>query len=234
VAGARGAGALTRRHGEAAPSRKPVPRPLLIGLTGPIGCGKTTVSRLLAGHGATVIDADALVREVTAPGQPGHDAVLERFGPAFRGADGSLDRAALARHVFDDPSALAELERVVHPLVRPLILSAIDAARGSGAGVVAIEAIKLVEGGYAALCDEVWLVTCPEAEQLARLVGRGLSPADARQRARAQAGLTERLARTATRIIDTAGPLEATERRVEQALADAVGRRSQADEVATE
>ena len=195
--------------------------PLLIGLTGPIGCGKSTVAGWLAEGGAVVVDADALAREVTAPGQPGHDAVLVRFGNAFRRADGTLDRAALGRHVFADPAALAELERIVHPLVRPRILAAIDAARISGAPVVVIEAIKLVEAGYTAICDEVWLITCPTAEQQRRLVARGLSPDDARQRALVQAGMTERLAAAASRVIDTAGSPAAARRRIDRALAAA-------------
>ena len=107
--------------------------------------------------------------------------------------------------MFSDPAALAELERIVHPLVRPRILAAIEAGRRSGAPVVVVEAIKLIEAGYGPICDEVWLITCPAAEQQQRLIGRGLAAADARQRARPRPGMSERLARTATRIIDTAG-----------------------------
>jgi dephospho-CoA kinase len=201
--------------------------PLLIGLTGPIGCGKSTAAGWLASHDGVLVDADALVREVTAPGQPGHDAVVARFGDGFRRPDGTLDRAALGRHVFSDPVALGDLERIVHPLVRPRILAAIEAARGSGASMVVIEAIKLVEAGYATMCDEVWLITCPPDDQLQRLMARGLSSGDARQRAGAQAGLSERLARTATRIIDTAGSTDAARGRIEQALADAIRRRDE-------
>jgi dephospho-CoA kinase len=199
--------------------------PLLIGLTGPIGCGKSTVARWITEPDGAVVDADALARDVTAPGQPGHDAVLRQFGERFRRPDGTLDRAALGRHVFGDPAALRELERIVHPLVRPRILAAIEEARSSGAAVIAIEAIKLVEAGYTTLCDEVWLITCPGDDQRERLVGRGMTPADARQRAQAQAGLSERLGRTATRILDTAGSPEAARALVEQALRDALARR---------
>jgi dephospho-CoA kinase len=185
------------------------------------------VARWLAGRNGVAVDADVLAREVTAPGEPGHDAVLARFADV-RAADGTLDRAALGRRVFSDPSALADLERIVHPLVRPRILEAISAARASGATVIAIEAIKLVESGYGAMCDEVWLITCPAQDQIERLIARGLAPQDARQRARAQAGMTERLGRAATRIIDTAGSAEETHRRIEQALFDALARRSRA------
>ncbi len=199
--------------------------PLLIGLTGPIGCGKSTVARWITETGGIVVDADVIARAVTAPGQPGHDAVLARFGESFRGPDGNLDRAALGRVVFADAAALADLERIVHPLVRPRILAAIEAERASGAPVVAVEAIRLIEGGYAAACDEVWLVTCLAAEQEERLVDRGFSRPDARQRALAQAGMTERLAPLATRIIDTSGPAADVRRRVVRLLADARARR---------
>ena len=202
--------------------------PLLIGLTGPIGCGKSTVAQWLSDGGAVVVDADAVARDATAPGRPGHDAVLARFGDAFRREDGTLDRAALGRHVFADPAALVELERIVHPLVRPRILAAIEAARTSGTPVLVIEAIKLVEAGYAAMCDEVWLITCPPSDQHSRLVARGLTPDDARQRAMAQAGMAERLAGVASRVIDTSGSEALARRRVRRALAAARARRDAA------
>jgi len=179
------------------------PRTIRIGLTGPIGCGKSTVARWLAEQGAVVIDADDLAREVTAPGQPAHDAVIARFGDPVRGPDGALDRAALARFVFADSAALAELEAIVHPAVRPAILAAIAAADQSAAPAVVIEAIKLVEGGLAELCDEVWLVTCDARAQRDRLLARGADPEDADRRVAAQRGLTERLRSDATRILDT-------------------------------
>jgi dephospho-CoA kinase len=186
------------------------PRTVRIGLTGPIGCGKSTVAGWLATHGAVVVDADVIARDVTAPGQPAHDAVLARFGDPVRGADGTLDRAALARIVFADPSQLAALEAIVHPAVRPAILAAIEAAEEAAAPAVAIEAIKLVEGGLAELCHEVWLVTCEDRVQRERLLARGADAADADQRIAAQGGLTERLRPAATRVIDTSGPLADT------------------------
>jgi dephospho-CoA kinase len=202
--------------------------PLLIGLVGPIGCGKSTVAGWLAERGGRVIDADAVAREVTAPGQPGHEAILQRFGDAFRRPDGTLDRGALGRHVFADPAALAELERIVHPLVRPRILAALADARTADVPVVALEAIKLVEAGYAAMCDEVWLIACPPEDQQRRLVARGLSAHDAAQRAAAQAGMAETLARVATRVLDTHGSLAEVHARVDAALDDALARRRDA------
>ena len=153
-----------------------------IGLTGPIGCGKSTVASWLGERaGVVVIDADQVARDVLEPGQPALVAVIARFGSGLVGPGGSLDRAALGRIVFADPAALRDLE-----------------------------AIKLVEGGLAALCDEVWLVTCDPAVQRERVVGRGTEPADAERRIAAQGDLTERLRPAATRAIDTSGTLADT------------------------
>jgi dephospho-CoA kinase len=179
---------------------------VVIGVTGPIGCGKSTVAGWLAARGAAVVDADEVAREVTAPGQPAHDAVLARFGDPVRAVDGTLDRAALARLVFSDPAALADLEAIVHPAVRPQILAVAEAAEAAGVPAVVIEAIKLVEGGLAELCDEVWLVTCDARVQRERLLARGASPDDADRRIDAQRGLVERLRPASTRVLDTTGP----------------------------
>ncbi len=208
--------------GRLAQARTSTGRSLRIGVTGPIGCGKSQVVRWLAELGVAVVDADAISRSVTSPGHPAHDVILRRFGAAVAGADGTLDRAALARIVFADPAALAELESIVHPAVRPRILEAIDTAERDGAPAVAVEAIKLVEGGLAALCDEVWLVLCNPVVQLERLAARGTSRADAEQRIAAQAGLAERLRPVATRVLDTSGELAATRALVTEALARAI------------
>jgi dephospho-CoA kinase len=153
-----------------------------IGLTGPIGCGKTTVAHWLGEEpGVVVIDADEEARAVLAPGTPELAAVYARFGGSLRGANGALDRAALGRVVFADPVALRDLEAIVHPAVRPRILSAIRRADEAGATAVTIEAIKLVEGGLAEVCDEVWLVTCDADSQAARLVNAVSSRATRRR-----------------------------------------------------
>ena len=201
----------------------PTRRTVRVGITGPIGCGKSQVLRWLAEAGAVVVDADQVARDVTAPGEPAHDAVIRRFGPLVTGPDGTLDRAALARLVFADAEALADLEAIVHPAVRPRILRAIAGAESAGAPLVAIEAIKLVEGGLAALCDEVWLVTCDAAAQRERLLARGTAPDDADRRIAAQAGLAARLAPSATRIVDTSGTAEAARAAVESLLRVALG-----------
>src|SRR5207245_1393765 len=171
--------------------RLPTRRSIRIGLTGPIGCGKPTVAGWLAARGAAVVDADAIAREVTNPGEPTLDAVWARFGLSVRRPDGTLDRAALGRIVFSDPSALGDLEAIIHPAVRPRIELAVGEAEGSGSRVVVIEAIKLVEAGYAAQCDEVWLVLCDPANQRERLLGRG-APEQRRRRWRRESPRPER------------------------------------------
>ncbi len=198
---------------------------VIIGITGPIGCGKSTVARWLGERpGVVVIDADHEARLVLAPGTPEVEAVYARFGGSLRRSNGELDRAALGRIVFDDPAALDALESIVHPAVRPRILAAIDGAGKGAADAVIIEAIKLVEGGLAELCDEVWLVTCDPASQLERLVGRGSDTADASRRISTQGDLVERLRPAATWVVDTSGTAEATRRTVRERLEAAISR----------
>jgi len=196
----------------------------LIGLIGPIGCGKSTVAGWLAARGAAVIDADALTREIMAPGTPVADAIVARFGGEFRRPDGSLDRAALGRLVFADPVRLAELESIVHPAVAGLLEASIRAADSRGPAAIVLEAIKLVEAGHAPWCDEVWLVICDPETQLVRLTGRGMDEPDARQRIAAQAASLALWRAAATRTIRTDGPRDAVERAVEAALQEAVAR----------
>ncbi len=197
-----------------------------IGITGPIGCGKSTVVSWLGEAGAVVIDADRVARLVTGPGWPAVAEIASTFGGALLREDGSLDRVALGRIVFSDPAALAVLEAIVHPAVRPVILEELAAAEKAGAPAVVVEAIKLVEGGLAELCDEVWLIVCAEDVQLARLETRlsaaGGDPADAAARIDAQSGLIARLAPLARRILDTSGDAVSTRAEIEQVYAEAL------------
>ncbi len=195
--------------------------PLRLGLTGPIGCGKSTILGLLAAQGALVIDADQVAREVTLPGSPAAAAIVAAFGTGVAGPDGGLDRAALGAIVFGDAGQLRRLEAITHPVIRERILAAIRDAEAAGVPIVALEAIRLVEAGYPALLDEVWLVNCDPAAQRRRLAQRGLSEADASARIAAQAGLEARVRPVASRVLDTSGSMAETEARVGAALAAA-------------
>ncbi len=200
----------------------------LIGLIGPIGSGKSTVAGWLADRGAAVLDADRLTRDLMAPGAPLTEAVIARFGGEYRGSDGSLDRTALGRLVFADQDLLADLEAIVHPAVVRLMPDAIRAADATRPVAIVLEAIKLVEGGSAPWCDEIWLVVCDPEAQLARLVGRGMSVADARQRIDAQETSLPLWRSAATRVLNTDGSLEESERAVDAALRETVAGRGRA------
>jgi dephospho-CoA kinase len=209
--------------GSAAVDAVPGPdRPFLIGLTGPIGCGKSTVARMLGRLGGYVIDADALARDATAPGAPALPAIRARFGAGLVDAAGVLDRAALARIVFSDPAALADLEAIVHPEVRRRVVAALEGPEAAAAPFVVLEAIKLVEGGLAASCDEVWLVTCGGGTQRERLAGRGMTAEDIERRLAVQGDLAHRLAPASHRMLATDASMEETRSLVEDALAEAL------------
>lgn len=201
-------------------------QPFVIGLTGPIGCGKSTVASWLGELGGAVIDADALARDVTAPGQPALNAIRDRFGDGVFESSGALDRGALGAIVFADTAALRDLEAIVHPGVRTLVDERFERAARAGDRFVVVEAIKLVEGGLAERCDEVWLVECSERVQRERLAARGMEAADVERRLAAQGSdLAERLARYASRRLDTDGTREDVRESVEDALADVLAPR---------
>ena len=206
----------------------PVARPLLIGLTGPIGCGKSNVGRVLGELGGTVIDADQLAHQTTAAGGPALDEVRARFGERVFDKHGAVDRRALGEVVFRDHEALAELERIIHPHVRRLFDAALTKVADEHVPFVALEAIKLVEGGLAARCDEVWLIECAPATQRARLAKRGASADDVERRIATQGpDLARHLAellgdRPGVRHISTEGSFAQTRALIEDALADAL------------
>lgn len=170
------------------------PHVVVIGLTGGIGSGKSTVAAMLAERGAAVVDADDVAHEVIEPGAPAHRAVVERFGSAVVGCDGRVDRGALAGVVFADDAARADLEAIVHPAVSRAMGDRIAEAGKTHEVVVAVVPL-LVEAGWD-LGDVVLVVDCPEDVALRRLVDqRGMDPADARRRLAAQASREQRLAR---------------------------------------
>ena len=205
-------------------------RPVLIGVTGPIGCGKSTVAAILGEIGGTIIDADDLAREATAAGSPTLPGIRARFGDGVFDAAGDLDRSALAAVVFADADALADLERIVHPRVRELVEQGLDRAARDQVPFAVIEAIKLVEGGLADRCDEVWIVDCSRTTQRERLAGRGARPDDIDRRLATQGDdLAARLAaqldgRVPVRRLSTEGTPAETRDLVENALADALDR----------
>jgi len=188
--------------------------PMLIGLTGNIGTGKSTVAGMLAGLGAEVIDADEVAHEVMRAGTPVHAAVVETFGPDVLSPDGEIDRKRLGSLVFADSEALARLESILHPAIIETIQRRIQAA---SANVVVLEAIKLIEAGLADVCDAVWVTTCPPRQQVHRImVERGLSRAEAELRVRAQSPQEEKIAR-ADVVIDNSGSLSQARSQVQAA-----------------
>ncbi len=179
---------------------------ILVGLTGGIGSGKSTVSTLLAQRGAVVVDADQVVRDVQQPGSPVLAAMAERFGPQVIAADGSLDRAAVAAVVFTDPDALADLNKIVHPAVGAEMNRRVLAERTTD-HVVVMDIPLLTENPREGLQAVIVIDVDPEV-QVRRLVqGRGFDEADARARIAKQATREQRLA-TATHVIDNSGAPE--------------------------
>lgn len=178
---------------------------LIVGLTGGIGSGKSTVSELLVQRGATLIDADAITRELQAPGRPVLAAIVERFGDGVLAEDGSLDRKALADLVFPDPEALAALNAIVHPEVGREIAERLEAARAGG-GIVVLDIPLLVESGRDDLAATV-VVDVEPTVAVERLVQhRGIDREDALARQSRQAGREERLAR-ADWVVENDGDL---------------------------
>lgn len=190
---------------------------LLVGLTGGIGSGKSEVARRLAALGAVLIDADVLARDVVAVGTPGLAEVMAAFGPAVVGADGSLDRDALAARVFGDPEALAQLNAIVHPLVGARTAELVAAAVQADPNAIVVNDVPLlVEAGLASRYGAVVVVAATPETQLRRLVEqRGMSEADARARIAAQAPLEDKLA-VADYVVRNDGDLDALDTQVRE------------------
>lgn len=181
---------------------------LVLGLTGNIACGKSTVLRMLAELGADTVDADHLVHRALAPGGGAYPDVAARWGADVMTEQGEIDRSKLGRLVFADPDQLRELEGMVHPHVHAEILQRIQSATRP----LVVDALKLVENGLFRHCDEVWVVTCTPEQQLERLMRRNnLSKEDALLRVRAQPPLNEKL-----RVADVIIPNDGTEERTQQ------------------
>ncbi|SPT63480.1 dephospho-CoA kinase [Actinomadura madurae] len=196
---------------------------LKVGLTGGIGSGKSEVSARLERHGALVIDADKIAREVVEPGTPGLAAVVAEFGEEVLLPSGALDREKVGKIVFTDPERLAALNAIVHPLVGERMRQLMEAAPEDA--VVVYDVPLLTENGLADMYDEVVVVDAPEETQLDRLVARrGMTEEDARARMANQATREARRA-VATRVIENNGTLDALKTQVD-ALWKALTRRA--------
>ena len=183
----------------------------IIGLTGGIACGKSTVSKALCALGACIIDADALAHELSQPNQALFNAYVQRFGMAIVTPGGTLDRAAIARLIFTDPTMRAEVEQISHPLIRRAVEERLRMAEKEQKRAAVLDVPLLFEAGWDALADEVWVVALPPEEQLTRLLARDktMSEGEARARIAAQMPLAEKCAR-ADVVIDNSGTKEET------------------------
>jgi dephospho-CoA kinase len=186
----------------------------LVGLTGGIGSGKSTVGRMVQQMGVPLIDADQLAREVVAPGGPAHGEVAAAW-PQVVAPDGQIDRRALGAVVFGDPAARRRLEAITHPHIQQLMLSKARALEQAGHRLAFYEASLLVEAGRARDFDSLVVVTAGEDQQIARTIARdGRARDEVLARLRAQLPLEEKR-KLATHLIDNSGPLEETRRQVE-------------------
>jgi dephospho-CoA kinase len=190
---------------------------LVIGLTGSIASGKSTVTRYLRVLGAPVIDADAIVHELQAPGTPLLAAIASEFGPAVINPNGSLNRSALGQIIFADPPRRKVLETLVHPAVRARMFADVDRYRQMGEPAVVLDVPLLIEGGLHRHVDQVWVVAVEPSIQMVRLIARDhLSPEAAAARVGAQMDLAEKR-RYAHLVIENSGTVAETEAQVKRA-----------------
>jgi dephospho-CoA kinase len=195
---------------------------LRVGLTGGIGCGKSTVDGMMRELGCRVIDADEISRNLAKPGQPAYNEIVAAFGKEILQADGQMDRAKVAHLVFSDASKLSTLNKILHPRViaeeeRQLV----EIARTEPNAMAVVEAALLIEAGHHKILERLIVVWCRPEQQIERLTnphGRAMSRDDAMQRIAAQIPLDEKR-RMATDEIDNSGSLEATQKQVEDLVA---------------
>ncbi len=166
----------------------------VIGLTGGIGSGKSTVSHMLAEMGAVVIDADKVGHEAFKPGTSAWSKVVQTFGRDVVGSNGEIDRKKLGAIVFADPAALTRLNQIMHPTMREMIKAQIDEYRKQGVEVVVLEAAILIEAGWDSLVDEVWVTVAPQNAVMERLESqRGMAKEQTLARIKAQLPTEERV-----------------------------------------
>jgi dephospho-CoA kinase len=192
---------------------------LLVGLTGGIGAGKSTVAELLAARSAVVVDADQVARAVVEPGQPALAKLVERFGDGILDADGRLDRTALAKVAFSDEDSHRDLEGITHPAINEEFTRRVAEAPGDAIVVLDVPLLAESEQARKRPYQTVIVVEAPREVRLARLEARGVDRVDAEARMSAQAGDEERR-KLATYIVDNGGDRPALERRVEEIWGD--------------
>ena len=186
----------------------------VVGLTGGIACGKSTIARDFVARGAALIDADLIAREVVEPGSPALPAIAERFGAEMFDANGRMRRAALGKVVFSDHQALADLNAILHPQIESTIRARVAASK---ARIVLVDAALLIELGLTDICDLVVVVWAQVACQVQRIMQRnGLSEVEARQRVASQAPHSVRLA-AGDVVIDNSGTLDQLEAHLDDA-----------------
>lgn len=186
----------------------------VIGLTGPMGAGKSTVAQMLRELGAKVIDADAVVHQEQSRGTVGYSAIVQRFGTKVLGEDKEIDRTKLAQEVFADPHKLSDLEKIIHPRVIARTLEARSMLKDGD--VLVIEAIKLLDSPTRSICDRIWVVTAPRDVMLERLEARGMPRAESEARLRHQRSEAD-FRSAADVVIENAGDRDATREQVRRA-----------------
>ena len=188
----------------------------IIGLTGGIGSGKSTVSQFLAELGAVVIDTDKVGHEAFKPGTESWQRVVAAFGRSIVTADGNIDRKKLGEIVFDSPVELLKLEQIIHPAISEIVIARIEEYRQQGVKVVVLEVPLLVEAGWASLVNEVWVTTAPEPVILRRLEERtGMTEQESLARMRSQLPSEERLKHADT-VIDTNCTLDELRKKIKE------------------
>jgi len=182
----------------------------IIGLTGGIACGKSTISAVLAEQGTAIVDGDELSRELTAPGGEALPGIRAHFGEGVFHTDGTLNRRALGQIVFSDDQARQALDDLMQPLLLTRIKAEIEKARNFGCALCVLDMPLLYEKGIDSLCDRVWCAYLPRETQLERLMARdGFSQTEAEQRIDSQMPTEEKAARAHV-VIDTSGPIQYT------------------------
>jgi dephospho-CoA kinase len=186
----------------------------VVGLTGPMGAGKSTVAAMLRELGAKVLDADAIVHDEQLRGTVGYSAIIQTFGTKVLGEDKEIDRGKLATEVFGDPGKLRRLEQILHPRVIARVLEARSMLPADA--VLVVEAIKLLEGELRKACDQIWVVVAPRDTMIERLASRGMPPREAELRL-AQQLSEEQFRAAADAVIVNDGDRERTRERVRDA-----------------